>query len=134
MINDFIEIAKLIAKFQSIETALKVILVQSQMEEDKKNNKLKDSYSLAEVDELPYGILLRRYAKVSRNQELFDRLSVLKDYRNFLAHKSLLSVSNMPKSTKEFIGVCTQQPLNYQILNQELDECVLLFCKQHSKS
>lgn len=59
MITDFVEIAKLIAKFQAIETALKVVIVQAQVDEDKKNNINDKLYSLDEVDELSYGLLLK---------------------------------------------------------------------------
>jgi hypothetical protein len=133
LITDFVEIARLIAKFQSIETSLKVVLVLDQIEKDKKNNINDKLYSLDEVDDLPYGVLLKRYAKVSQNQELSDRLRALKDYRNFLAHKSLLSVSNMPQYLKEFVGVYLDEPIDYKMLNQELDECISIFCKQHGK-
>jgi hypothetical protein len=132
LINDFIEIAKLIGKFQALETGLKIVLVMHEIAEDKKNDKLKDDYSLREVDELSFGILLKRYKKVSGNKEFYDRLVVLKDYRNFLAHKSLLAVSSMPKEMKEFVGIFTE-PLDYSTLNQELDDCIMQFSKQYQR-
>ncbi len=73
---------------------------------------------------------MKRYEKVSKNKELYDRLKVLKDYRNFLAHKSLLAVSSMPKELKEFIGA-RSEPLDYFSLNQELDDCIIEFSKQY---
>ena len=124
--NDFIEVSRLIGKFQALETGLKVILVFHEFAEDKQNDRLKEKYSLREVDELSYGILLKRYAKISGNKELYERLLLLKDYRNFLAHKSLLAISSMPKNMKDFLGLYSE-PLEYLMLNQELDECIMQF-------
>ena len=131
MINDFIQLASLIGKFQAIEAGIKVVLVQNQIEQDRESNQLKDEYSLIEVDDLPYGVLLKRYMKISKNKELYNRLLALKDYRNFLAHKSLLSASSMSVEMKRFIGVYLQESFNYQALSQELDECIFLFSKLH---
>ena len=111
---------------------MKTVLVKHEIAEDKKNGRLKDAYFLREVDELSFGILLKRYKKVSGNKELYDRLLVLKDYRDFLAHKSLLAVSGMPKEMKEFVGVYSE-PLDYISLNQELDDCIKQFSKEHAK-
>ena len=128
--NDFIQIALLIGKFQALEVGIKIYLIQNQIKQDRQNNQLKNSYSIGTVDDLPYGTLLKRYKRISHNQELYDRLFLLKDYRNFLAHKSLLAASNMSSEMKQFIGVHMQKPLDYQALSQELDKCILLFGKQ----
>ena len=132
MIHDFIEIAKLIGKFQALETGLKIVLIKHEITEDKKNDRLKDAYSLCKVDELSFGILLKRYKKFSGNKELYDRLVGLKDYRNFLAHKSLLAISSMPNEMKEFVGIFPE-PINYSSLNQELDDCIMQFSKEYLK-
>ncbi len=109
-------------------------MVKSQIEQGSINNQLKDTYSLVEVDELSYGLLLKRYCKVTNNIEFYNKLLVLKDYRNFLAHKSLLAVSNMSPELKKFIGAYHQVVFDYQALSREVDECILLFSKLHSKS
>ena len=132
MINDFIEVARLIGKFQALEMGIKVVLMKHEIAEDKKNGELKETYSLRKVDELPYGVLLKRYKKISGNKELYDKLLILKDYRNYLAHKSLLAASRMPKEMKEFVGVYSE-PLDYPSLNQELDDCIKQFSKEHVK-
>jgi hypothetical protein len=129
--NDFIQIATLVAKFQIIESGIKVVLVKNQIEQDKTSDQLKEEYSLSAVDDLSYGFLLKRYLKISKNKELYNRLFVLKDYRNFLVHKAFLSVFSMPQDMKEFIGVYFQKPFDYQVLSQELDDCILLFSKEH---
>ena len=129
-VSEIVQIALLIGKFQFLEAGIKVHLIQYQVKQDNQDNQLKKQYSIDTVDDLPYGTLLKRYKKINHNQELYDRLFVLKDYRNFIAHKSLLAASDMTPEVKRFIGVCRQDSFDYQMLSKELDECLLLFAQQ----
>lgn len=125
-----VEIAKLIGKFQVLELGLKVIVVKHEIAEDKNNNKLKTSYSIDHVDELSYGILLKRYARACENSEFSDRLLLLKDTRNFLAHKSIAAISGLSEEMKVFVRV-GGQPLDYPTINKELNECIEILTNNH---
>lgn len=134
LINNHREIVRVLAKFQAIEAVLKVYIVKHQVELDKKSNDLKVGYTLSAVDELSFGILLKRfkqkYGHIQECAVIYQRLFDLKDSRNFFAHKSFLSESNMPKHLKDFIGVDIVEEINYPQLNIELDKCISLLCSQ----
>ncbi len=126
MIDNFVVIAQVLGKFQLIESFLKVFLVNYQASEDKLNGKLNESYSVSKLIDISYGVLLKRYKKICTNQSLYQRLIILKDYRNYLAHQAFIAgMSSMSADTKLFIGI-NPIVIDYVELNKELDECVAL--------
>ena len=129
MIDNFIAIAQSLGKFQLIESALKVFLVNYQIGQDKLNGNLKESYSVSEIVDIPYGLLLKRYKKICIDQSLCDRLLIIKDYRNYLAHQAFVASLNMSTDMKRFIGV-NPIVIDYVELNKELDECVVLMIQE----
>lgn len=124
--TNILEPVKIIAKFQAIEAALKVLIIQKQIKADKLNNAERDSYSIDELDDFPYGVLLKRFKKdfgqYDRYCEIHSELLSLKDARNYFAHKSFLAVSNLPEETKKFIRVDTIHEFDYKTLNDDLDK------------
>lgn len=69
IIKNHLEIIKVLAKFQAIEATLKVAIVKFEFQSDKKSNTQKDSYSLSIVDELSFGLLLRRFNNIMEVQK-----------------------------------------------------------------
>jgi hypothetical protein len=131
MIDNFLEVAKLIAKFQSIEIHIKVVLVKYEIEQDKINKTLKNSYSVFDLIDIPYGHLIKRYKKISPNQVLNNRLENLKDERNFLVHQAFIANSTtLPDYLKVFAGVKLVK-IDYSKLNAEVDECIGELIKQY---
>ncbi len=129
MIDNFIAIAQSLGKFQLIESALKVFLVNYQIGQDRLNGKLKESYSVSDLVDIPYGLLLKRYKKICIDQSLYDRLLILKDYRNYLAHQAFVAGLDMSTDMKRFIGV-NLIIIDYVELNKELDESVALLIQE----
>ena len=131
MIDNFIAIGQSLGKFQLIESFLKVILVHHQLQQDKLNEKLNELYSVHSLVDIPYGILLKRYKKVCSDQSLYQRLLVLKDYRNYLAHQAFIAgLKSIPKDMKHFIGI-NPIVIDYVELNSELDACIELAVKNY---
>lgn len=91
----------------------------------------KESYSVRDLVELPYGVLLKRYKKVSIDKDLYDRLFNLKDYRNFLVHQAFLEGSDMPPDMKSFIGVYSAVS-DYDELKVELNDCIKKLIQEYN--
>ena len=130
MIENFIAIGQSLAKFQLIESFLKIILVKNQIDQDKINKNLKKCYSVDELIDIPYGLLLKRYKKIFNNQSLCDRLLILKDYRNYLAHQAFIAGSSFSAETKQLVGI-NPIIIDYVELNIELDECIGLMTQEY---
>ena len=129
--NKVVIMALTLAKFQLIESSLKVYLVECEIAQDRLNGKLKETYSVGPLSDISYGLLLKRYKKVCIDESLFKRLLALKDYRNYLAHQAFISVLDMSIEQKQFIGV-NPVIIDYQKLNTELDECVALLIQDRN--
>ena len=122
--SEFVELGKLLSKFQLIELCLKMLITKAKF----KNSALRDQHdeihSTLDLDYMSLGDSLNEVKKFKliKNKLLIERLAALKNHRNFIAHKGFLMVSNIP-SKKLFLGHETN-PLDYQWLNIELDEVI----------
>lgn len=129
---NIIEPVKIIAKFQAIEAALKILITQKLIKIDKLSGTEKESYTIDELDDLPYGQLLKRFKIVFGQddgvQQIHTKLLALKDTRNYFAHKSLLAESSLPEQTKKFIRVDTIHKFDYKTLNDDLDSNIYQLC------
>ncbi len=129
--KNFIAITQALSKFQLIEGALKALLVKYQIDQGNINKNSKVFYSVAELNDISYGILLKRYKKIGIDQPLLNRLLELKDYRNYLAHQALIAnLENVDNGFKQFLGV-NPISIDYVMLNKELDECVDLMIEEY---
>jgi transcriptional regulator with XRE-family HTH domain len=127
--DDFAWIVQSLGKFQLIECTLKVSLVRHEIEEDKQEGKLKELYSISELIDIPYGVLLKRYKKINPNSQLNDRLLILKNYRNHLAHQAFISALDWPPNIRQLVGL-NHTTIDYAELNKELDECAALITQE----
>ena len=129
VIANFAWIAQSLGKFQLIECTLKVNLVRHEIEKDKLEGKLKEFYSVSELIDIPYGVLLKRYKKINPNSPLNDRLLKLKNYRNHLAHQAFISALDWPTNIRKLVGL-NHTTIDYSELNKELDECTALLTQE----
>lgn len=123
--SEMLELAKLMAKFQMIEFILKAFKTRNNFKESDKNG-LKDAkHSPLELEKYTLGRFLNDNDKlklIEKNQ-IIDRLKILKSYRDYIAHKAFLVLCNIPNK-EIFLGFETN-PLDYPILNEELDDLIL---------
>jgi hypothetical protein len=131
MISNFMVIGQSLAKFQLIESFLKVYLVKCEITQDRIDGNRKEYYSVSKFVALSYPVLLKRYKKNNRNIELFDRLQVLKDYRDYLAHQAFVAGLDISLHMKQFIGI-NPTVIDYAELNKELDECITLLVQEYN--
>ena len=98
------EVLKLIALFQGLETALKFYIgANYHYINEKVGKEIVFKYSFDDLDNASLEKLLTIFAKFSDNSELQKRLNILKQWRNLVAHKSMLLVStSMPEELKEY--------------------------------
>jgi hypothetical protein len=133
VIDDFAWIVQSLGKFQLIECTLKVNLVRHEIEKDKLEGQLKEFYSISELIDIPYGVLLKRYKKTNPNSPLNDRLLILKNYRNHLAHQAFISALDWPVNIRQLVGL-NHTTIDYAELNKELDECAALLTQDFNSS
>ena len=132
MIDNFIAIGQSFAKFQLIECTLKTFIVRNQIHLDTISGDLKKLYSVDTLIDLPYGVLLKRYNKFCSDKSLHQRLVILKDYRNYLAHQAFIAGSHsISADTKSLMGI-NPIVIDYVELNCELDECLELLSKDYN--
>ncbi|MGB7814940.1 MAG: hypothetical protein WBL28_01165 [Methylotenera sp.] len=130
--QQYIEVIKLIGLFQGLETSLKFYIgANYHYISEKVGKEIVFKYSFDDLDNASLERLLTIFAKFNDNSELQKRLKVLKEWRNLVAHKSLLLTSmSMPKELKAYALGYEDNPINFLELNQELLECIQLLVSE----
>ena len=136
LVKEFFELGRILAKFQAIDLTLKIFIARNKYETDTSKDILLKNYSTLELDRYSLGMSLDGIKKFNliNNEELLIQLTSLKNHRNFVAHKGFLMVSNLPDSDKEFFLGSETNTLDYQELNDKLDELIELLTKEYYKT
>src|SRR5450830_178780 len=123
-----LEILKLIGLFQAIEASLKFFIgANYHYINEKVGKEIVFKYSSDDLDNASLKKLLTIFAKFNDNSDLQKRLNVLRQWRNLVAHKSLLlATSTMPTELKLHAFGYEKNPINFDALNLELQECINL--------
>ena len=131
----FVELGRILAKFQMIELTLKIFITKDNIAASASKGLHLKPHSTLDLDSYSLGKSLKRVKKLKliKSEKLLGQLTSLKKHRDFVAHKGFLMVSNLPDSDKKYFLGHEANPLNYQKLNHELEEVIAMLKEEHFK-
>ena len=122
------------AKFQMIELILKTFKTRNNFEVSKNKGVIDPLHSLLELEKYTLGNFLKdnHAVKIITNNEIINILDCLRGYRNFVAHKAFLMLSDI--DDKEYFLGYETSPIDYLVLNKELDDVIARLIAEYQQT
>lgn len=113
------------AKFQMIELILKCFKTRDNFEQSVMNGVSEPKHSTLQLERYTLGNFLKDNEQITliRNNEIIERLRLLKPYRDYIAHKAFAVLMDFPHK-EDFLGFEANTHLDYNLLNEELEDLI----------
>ncbi len=120
------------AKFQMIELILKCFKTKENFAQSIENGINEPRHSPLELERYTLGNFLKDNEQISliENSDIIERLRLLKPYRDYIAHKAFVVLMNFPNK-EDFLGFETNTHLDYNILNEELEDLIEILTSEY---
>lgn len=124
------KVLHLLGVCQILELSIKLFICRKQhFIELKKGKNIPSEQIYREIQDFPLGILIKRLKKLGVNHGLVEKLEIIKEDRDYLAHQALLNTYNLPIGFLEKVNK-PRKELSFLALNNQMTECLTLISQE----